>query len=154
MEAEADRTERTESAALRRALELDPDELAFLRSAALPLRFAALVQAQRRPRAQLVSLLWVVLPAAVGYAAWLAIAPLVNGALDVMAQAGSSALLATLIARTLWGTLDSIAAVVEVASAVPGFNAPLITLSLIAVALYACAVLFPTGGVRRSAAPV
>ena len=144
----------SEESALRRALSLDADELAFLRSAALPARLAALVQAQPDPRAQLMGLLWVVLPAALGYAAWLVVAPLFSNGLSLVAQAGGSALLATLIADTLWGGLDTFASVIEAASAVPGFNAPLLTLSLAAVALYACAVLTPARSVRRSASAV
>ena len=146
--------ERAESTALRRALSLDADELAFLRSAALPLRLAALVQAQRSPRAQLAGLLWVVLPAAIAYAGWLAAEPLISAGLEAIAQAGGSALLAALFADALWGALDSLAALIEVASAVPGFNAPLVTLSIVAAALYACAVVPTTRGVRRGAAAV
>ena len=142
-------TETEQTEALRRALSLDADELAFLHSAALPLRLAALVQAQRSPRAQVAGLLWVLLPAAIAYAGWLAAAPLINAGLGAAAQAGGSALLAALIADALWGTLDSLAALIEVASAVPGFNAPLITLSIVAAALYACAVVPPARGVRR-----
>ena len=151
MEAE---TDPRESGALRRGLALDAEELAFLRSAALPARFAALVPVQPSPRAHLVGLLWIVLPTAIGYAAWLTVAPLFEGALGLVAQSGGSALLASLIAGTLWGALDTLAAAIEVASAVPGFNAPLITLSLMAAALYAFAVLTPARGVRHSASTV
>ena len=151
METESDPRE---SASLRRAFALDADELAFLRSAALPTRFAALVRAEPSPRAQLIGLLWIVLPAAIGYAAWLTVAPLFEGALALVAQTGGSALLASLVANALWGTLDTLAAAIEVASVVPGFNAPLITLSLVAAALYGIAVLTPTRSVRSGASAV
>src|SRR5688500_15711018 len=148
------RAERTLTSALRGALALDADELTFLRSAALPSRFAALVQQRADPRAQLIGLLWVILPAAIAYAAWLSVAPLLSGGRPLAAQAGGSALIASLIANVAWGALDSLAGIVEAASAVPGFNAPLVTLSLVAVALYAAAVLSPTQRVRRDASAV
>ena len=147
-------TEHLEDDALRRALALDPDELAFLHAAALPARLSALIAASPSPRAQVLGLLWVVLPAAIAYAAWLVVAPLFAGGLELVAQAGGSALLASLIADALWGAFDSLASVVELVSVVPGFDAPLVTLSLVAAALYACAVLSPTRDVRPRASAV
>jgi hypothetical protein len=112
------------------------------------------VEAQPNPRAQLLGLLWVVLPAAIAYVAWLAVAPLFSGGLSLLVQTGGSALLVSFVADALWGGLDTFASVIEAASAVPGFNAPLITLSLVAAALYAYAVLTPPRGVRASASAV
>jgi hypothetical protein len=59
-----------------------------------------------------------------------------------------------LIANVAWGAVDSLAGIVETASAVPGFNAPLVTLSLVAAALYAVAVLTPSQRVRPDASAV
>jgi hypothetical protein len=146
--------ERTSASALRGALALDPDEVSFLRSAALPSRLAALVQQRADPRVQLMGLLWVVVPAAIAYAAWLTVAPLFTGGLTLAGQVGGSALIASLLANIAWSALGSLAGIVEAASAVPGFNAPLVTLSLAAVALYAAAVLTPRQRVRQDAAAV
>jgi hypothetical protein len=151
VEAEA---EYREDAALRRSLALDADELAFLRSATLPARLAALVRAQPNPRAQLIALLWIAVPAAIGYAAWLTVAPLFGGAIELVTQTGGSALAASLVAGALWGTLDALASIIELLSAVPGFSTPLLTLSLIAVALYALALLTPPRPVRHGALAV
>lgn len=140
--------------ALRRALALDADEVSFLRSAALPDRLAQLVGQRADPRVQLAGLLWVVLPAAIAYAAWLVVAPLFSGGLSLVAQLGGSALVVSLVANAAWGTLEWLAALVEAASAVPGFNAPLVTLSLVAAALYGAAVLNPGQRVRPDAPAV
>ncbi len=148
------KAERALTAALRGALALDADEMAFLRSAALPSSLAALVQQRADPRAQLIGLLWVFLPAAIAYAAWLSVAPLFSGGLALAAQTGGSALIASLIANIAWGALDSLAGIIEAVSAVPGFNAPLVTLSFVAVALYVAAVLTPGQHVRQDASAV
>ena len=151
MEPTADRPLRS---ALHTALALDAGELAFLREAALPARLVALVQQQADPRAQLLGLLWLVVPAAIGYAAWLVVAPLFGGGLALLVQTGGSALLVSLLTNVAWGALDTLAGVVEAASAVPGFNAPLVTLSVVAAALYAVAVLTPAQGVRQHGSAV
>ena len=150
METESDPT----AVALRRALALDADEVSFLRSAALPARLAKLVGQRTDPRAQVSSLLWVALPAAIVYAAWLIVAPLFSGGLSLVAQLGGSALVVSLIANAAWGALEWLAALVEAASAVPGFNAPLVTLSLAAAAIYGAAVFSPRQRVRPEASAV
>ena len=148
------RADRRLAAELRAALALDDSELSFLREAALPARLAALIQQQANPRAQLLGLLWLVVPAAIGYAAWLVVAPLFSGGVTLAAQTGGSTLLASLFFDVGWGTLDTLAGLIEAASAVPGFNAPLVTLSVVAAALYATAVLLPSRRVRQRTSAV
>ena len=123
-------------AGLRRALALDEDELAFLRAAALPQRLVALATARRSPLAVAAELLWIVVPVAAGYAAWLLAAPVLLDWFALARQAGLAALLASLITRALWGTIDLFASVVESASGLPGFDAPLVTIALLATVTY------------------
>ena len=150
METESDPT----AVALRRALALDDDEVSFLRNAALPARLALLVGQPADPRAQLTGLLWVVLPAAIAYVAWLMVAPLLSDGLSLVAQLGGSALVVSLIMNAALGALDWLATLVEAASAVPGFNAPLVTLSLVAAALYGAAMISPSQRVRPDGSAV
>ncbi len=124
------------AAGLRRAIALDEDELAFLRAAALPQRLVALAASRRSPLALAAELLWVVVPVAVGYAGWLLAAPVLLDWFALARQAGLAALLASIVTRALWGTMDLFASVVEGASALPGFDAPLATIALLAAATY------------------
>jgi hypothetical protein len=148
-------------AGLRRALALDEEELAFLRAAALPQRLAAQILAAPQPRMSALDLLWIALPATVGYVAWLFAAPVLAAWLAVARQAGLSSLVATLLANAAWRTVDLFASMVEAASSLPGFDAPLVAISLLAAAAYVFTVLTnptnPTKGtplVRRRTAAV
>jgi hypothetical protein len=139
---------------LRQALALDEDELAFLRAAVLPARFAARIAAERRAvgRSFALDLLWIVAPVALGYVGWLAVAPLVGSWLALAGQVGMTSLLAAQVARGAWAALDGLASLIEAASAVPGFDAPLALISVLAALVYVVGLTVPR--VRRVPAGV
>jgi hypothetical protein len=125
---------------LRRALALDDDELAFLREANLPQRLVALAAHAQRSRAALaLELLWVILPVLAGYVGWLIAVPVLAEWLDTARQAGLTSVLATLLTRGAWGVMELFASLVEAASTLPGFDAPLTAVALLAAAAYAVA---------------
>lgn len=139
---------------LRTALSLDDDELTFLRAARLPAQLMARIMAESRvtPRARLIELLWIVVPAALGYAGWLFVAPTLGRVGALARQSGITAILAAQVIDVAWNALDLFASIVEAASAVPGFNAPLILVSLLAAAAYTLGLGLPS--VRRRPAAV
>ena len=144
-------TPRNTDDALRRALALDDDELAFLSAAALPVRLAASVAAAQR-RSLAIDLLWIAFPAALMYAGWLLAAPLVSASLAVAGQAGVTTLVAAQTSRVLWGALNGFASLVEAASALPGFESPLALIAILAAMTYAAGLATPH--VRRQPAAV
>jgi hypothetical protein len=125
---------RAEAEALRGVLALDATELTFLAAAALPGQLAARAEAARRAaqREQRLGFLGLLGAAALGYGGWLLAVPLLAQLIELGRRAGSAAWLAGMAASAAWWLMDTLASAVEAASTVPGFGAPLLTLSIMA----------------------
>ena len=139
---------RADSLVLGASLAIDADDLAFLFAAALPDALVAQAAADSRlaRRERLSGLFWSIVPLALGYAGWVFLAPILWGWLAILRQAGGTALVLRAAAEVTLRAVDSFASIVESASAVPGFNAPLLSLSLIAALTYAALLLLPGRG--------
>jgi len=143
-----------EEAALRDALALDGSEMAFLLSASLPRALATRVlttDAQLSGREQLMGLLWITLPAALGYAGWLLAAPVLGSWAALARQTGATAILTSTAAGAALGGADLYLSAVELASTLPGFEAPLYALSTVAAILLFTQLLLPGGRLNRFA---
>jgi len=141
-----------EETALRDALALDGAEMAFLLSASLPRALAARVlttDARWSSREQLMGLLWITLPVALGYAGWLLAAPVLWGWAALARQTGATAILASTAAGAALGAADLYLSAVEIASTLPGFEAPLYALSTVAAIFLFTQLLLPGGRLDR-----
>jgi hypothetical protein len=123
---------RADAATLTHSLRLTPNELAFLFAAALPERLAAQVVPSRVREGSLRALLWWIFPFAFGYAGWLLTEPFAAQMLDFARQAGGTTIALSFLTEAALAVAGTFASVVEGASTVPGFNAPLVTLSALA----------------------
>lgn len=123
---------RTEAASLCAALALAPEEVEFLLAAALPRRLATRASVAAGGWRSVAGLLWIFLPMAVAYAGWLAVLPVIDGWLDLARRSGVTVVLTSAATSLALRAADAYASLVEAASLVPGFSAPLLSLSLLA----------------------
>jgi len=142
----------SEETALRDALALDASEIAFLVSAALPRALAArtlTTDARLSGREQLMGLLWISLPVALAHGGWLLAAPVLRSWAAIARQTGATAILASAAANAALSSASLFASAVELASAVPGFEAPLIALTSVAAMVLLTQLLLPGGRLDR-----
>ncbi len=140
------RSDDLEETLLRDAFRLDDGDLAFLQWAGLPAQLTARVALaqQTAPAAgQVASLWWLLAGCAAAYAGWLLALPPVWEWFELARRAGATTYLASQAATLALRAVDGFARIVEATSYVPGFGAPLVSLSLLAVLAWITLAVLP-----------